>query len=278
MNRKHDESSGESRSGFKVEAVHFPDGADCLFPADGVKAHCYRPTQSKRGRERAGVVVLPITAGDYEVSTMLTVYLARQGFTCLRMERRAEWLAPERTVEDLARLARQTPLDVGAGVDWFIENGGFDPDRLGVLGVSMGAMQASILAGTDPRVKAAVLVIGGAGLADLLLTADDDFINEYREAVSNRLGIPESDLGPVLHEALDPMDNAKPAGGMNPDTTLMFSALFDRVVRPRYGRRLWEAAGRPRRILLPCGHYSAEFFVPLILWMARRWFDRHLLD
>jgi len=222
------------------------------------------------------LVGLPITAGEYEVSTMISAFLAKCGFTCFRMERRAEWIPLDRTPDELGRLARQTAADVRAGVDWFVDNGGFDPGRLGILGVSMGAMQASIAAGTDPRIRAAVLIIGGAGLAELLLTANDPFINDYREALAGRLGIEESGLEPVLHEALDPCDNAAPAEDMNADTTLMISAMFDRVVKPRYTRRLWEAIGRPKRILLPCGHYTTGAFIPLILRWSRKWFDCHL--
>lgn len=266
-----------SKARFQVETVHLQDDEECLFPTDGVRAHLYRP-ESDGPRRKVGIVVLPVTEGDYEVSTMLATYLAKYGFTCLRMERRAQWLTPDRTPEELGLLARQTPRDVRAGTDWFVDNGGFEPDRLGVLGVSMGALQASIASGTDKRIRASVLIIGGAGLADLLLTADDDFINEFRTNLAQRLGVPEKDLGPVLRAVLKAGDNASAAVAMDRETTLMFSAIFDRVVRPEYGRRLWEAIGRPRRVLLPCGHYSTELFVPLILWLTRRWFDRHLVD
>jgi len=264
-----------AKTPFQVETIHLPDGEDCLFPADGVRAHLYRP-DTPGPRAEAGIVVLPITDGEYEVSTMLATWLTRQGYTCFRMERRAQWLNPDRTVGDLGRLARQTPRDVRTGVDWFLENGGFDPERLGVLGVSMGALQASIAAGTDSRIRAAVLNIGGAGLADMLLTANDGFINEYRAAMCERLRIGEEDLATLIRAELKDADNLEAARTMNPGTTLMVSARFDRVVRPEYGRRLWEAIGRPHRIQLPCGHYSTEWFVPLILRWTRRWFDRHL--
>ena len=57
---------------------------------------------------------------------------------------------------------------------------------------------------------------------------------------------------------------------------LLVSARFDRVVRWNRSQALWNAIGHPRRVVLPCGHYSAALFVPLIKLLSRRWFDRHL--
>ena len=95
-----------------------------------------------------------------------------------------------------------------------------------------------------------------------------------------RYGFEQQDLPTLartLGEALSPVDPEHEAGGMDATTTLFIEARFDRVVRWRESLALWRAIGRPRRVTLPCGHYSAAVFVPWIRWLARRWFDRHLL-
>jgi dienelactone hydrolase len=46
--------------------------------------------------------------------------------------------------------------DAVAGLDWLTQQPGIDPDRIGILGLSLGGCVAALLAGQDPRVKAAV--------------------------------------------------------------------------------------------------------------------------
>jgi dienelactone hydrolase len=46
--------------------------------------------------------------------------------------------------------------DAVAALDWVSEQKRVDPDRIGVLGLSLGGCVAALLAGQDPRVKAAV--------------------------------------------------------------------------------------------------------------------------
>src|SRR5206468_3898417 len=52
--------------------------------------------------------------------------------------------------------------DVMAGVDWLVESGYADPDRLGVRGHSGGAWLTAWIIGHTHRFQAAVAVAGGA--------------------------------------------------------------------------------------------------------------------
>jgi dienelactone hydrolase len=245
---------------------------EARLPGSGTAAWCFRP----RGEPGAGLLMLPVTAGDYEVERGLARWLAGRGFTTLLVGRRAEWLAPGRMPAEIAAQAAGAHEDARLGIDWLLGPGGIDPRRLGLVGISLGAYLGSVVAGTDPRVRASVLLLGGADLAEALLTADDGFIHDWRASVASRLGVRPADLGPVLRAAIDPVDNRAPAAGIDPATTLMVFAAFDRVVIPRLGRLLWEAAHRPRRLLLPCGHYSAALFLPVIRLATAQWLDRML--
>ena len=265
-----------TRSVPRPEPVFLRDEITCPLGGEGVTAHWHRPA-APGPRARAGVVMLPIQGGEYEVSTMLAAYLARRGYHCLRFERRAEWLEADRELADLAALVPQYEADVRRGIDWWLAQGAFDPKRLGLMGVSMGAMMGSRVAAADDRIRASVLVIGGGDLAGILLHGHDKEIRAYRRDLARRLGLSLPELGPPLHEALEPVDNLRVASGMNAATTLFLAARFDRVIAWRRSRQLWEAIGRPRRRILPCGHYSTVVFVPYVKWASCKWFDRHLL-
>jgi hypothetical protein len=257
------------------EVIRLEDAPGAEGEGGGITAHWYRPTISGV-RSRVGIVVLPIQGGDYEVSKHFAEAFAAMGYHALRFERRAEWLVAERPLEEMTSLLERYRQDVRAGMtEWLARPDG--PERLGLFGVSMGAGVGAAVAGVDSRIEASVLCIGGSGLARVLMETADTEIRLYRDALAARLGQDLPTLARTLHDVLAPLDPEHDARGMNAATTLFITARFDRVVRWREGLALWRAIGRPRRVILPCGHYSAVVFVPWIRWLARRWFDRHLL-
>lgn len=77
--------------------------------------------------------------------------LHRQGFGVLMVDLRDHG---ESTVED-GRFAGGTDeyLDVLGGFDWLLARG-LDPDRIGVVGISLGAATATIAFGEEPRLAA----------------------------------------------------------------------------------------------------------------------------
>ncbi len=268
------ESEEESHTLYRV---HFPDRTGGLFPGDGVDAYEYRPRGGDRA-ERAGIILLPIQGAEYEVSTYFAEYFVSRGFACLRFERRAEWLLPDRDFQALALLIREYVIDVRRGLRWWRASGRVDPDGIGLFGVSMGAIIGSMAAALErPAVRASVLVIGGCCFADILMTADDEEINEVRRQWLLRSGKGEEHLSAELHRALDPVAPLRLASGLDPTSTLMIHARFDHVVRYPFATSIWEEAGRPERIVIPTGHYSAVLYIRYIRWKAAKWFRRWLL-
>ncbi|MBM4370126.1 MAG: hypothetical protein FJ098_00630 [Deltaproteobacteria bacterium] len=257
-----------------VRTFDLPDPPGVNAPGAGTRAHWHLPA-GDAGAGSTGVVILPIQGGDYEICTLFAKHFAAQGHHCLRFERRADWLDPERPPAALAALMRAFRDDVRRGMDRWLEEA--PPGlRLGLFGVSMGAMAGVLVAASEPRLRATVLVLGGGPLAEILGSARDPEINRFRATLAARLGCREAELVPPLRDALEGLDPLEHAGALDPASTLVVSARFDRVVRYRYQVRLWEALGRPRRRVLPCGHYSAAIFVPWIRRMASRWFQDRL--
>ncbi len=252
----------------KAELLLIPDGPDCLFPTGGLRAHWLRPDRPSH----TGVVVLPIQAGDYEVSKLLADHLSRCGHHTLRFERRRDWLEADRDPAELVPHLRQYLRDISAGVDLWLEHGEVAPDRIGLMGVSMGAIVGAAVLAADPRFKASVLVIGGAELSDILITAHDEAIEEYRTALKVRLGLTDRQLATRIRELLSPVTEMDPTGKVDPGTILFIASRFDRLIRWPRSILLWERLGRPKRWILPCGHYSTALFLPLIKWLAKRWF------
>ena len=256
----------------QAQTIIIPDGEDCLFPTNGLKAHWLRPAKPAR----SGVVVVPIQGGDYDVSIMLAKFLTKCGHHTLRFERRADWLDASKDPAELVPHVRQYLRDIPRGIDMWLDEGEVAPDRIGLMGVSMGAIMGSGVLAADPRIKASVLVIGGAELGDILTNANDEEINLYRKDLAKRLGLTEQDLVPKYKELLAPLTELDPTGKVDSESILYMSARFDQVVRYPHATLLWERLGRPKRWTLPCGHYSTVVFLPLIKWLTRRWFGTRL--
>ena len=268
------ESFESEQKDYLLYRVHFPDRPGSLFPGQGLDAFEYRPKRRNR-RSGTGIILLPIQGANYEVSTYFAEYFASKGFSCLRFSRRAEWLVPDRSFPSLALLLREYVIDIRRGLEWWKGSGHLDTNRIGLFGVSMGAMIGSIVTALDcPSLRASVLVLGGGSLADILLTADDEEINEIRRAWLERLNDRKELLSKDLHEALDPVDPLRTASMICIGSALMIQARFDPVVRYPLSTSIWEAAGKPDRIVIPTGHYSAVLLIHYIRWKACRWFDQ----
>lgn len=251
------------------------DETPSSIPGDGVTAHWYRPTR-EHARNACGIVCLPIQGGDYEVSTLFAETFTKRGFHTLRLERRAEWLDPEVPLDTLAQLVPRFVSDIGRAIDAWLDRDGA-PTTIGLFGVSMGAMTGTLLAAADGRIQAQTLCIGGGELADILRDGRDTELDAWRDAITDSLGGPEAfDQAVAQHvTGIGVLDAAKQ---LDPDRTLFIGARFDQVVPWSASVRLWDAIGKPKRITLPTGHYSAVVGVPWIKFAATRHFDRWLTN
>lgn len=133
---------------------------------DRVGAYLVTPA-STDGRVPA-VLYLHGAGGDREEQLQAAVRLARQGAAGLTITAPSRGKSPPAgaTAEETLRWQRDTIVaDVVAarrGLDLLADDERVDPDRLGLVGWSMGGRLATIAAGVDERVRAAVLMSTGA--------------------------------------------------------------------------------------------------------------------
>ena len=133
---------------------------------DRVGAYLVTPA-STDGRVPA-VLYLHGAGGDREEQLQAAVRLARQGAAGLTITAPSRGKSPPAgaTAEETLRWQRDTIVaDVVAarrGLDLLADDERVDPDRLGLVGWSMGGRLATIAAGVDERVRAVVLMSTGA--------------------------------------------------------------------------------------------------------------------
>lgn len=217
------------------------------------------------------IVVYPILEGSHVVSEGLAKALVRRGFAVARLERRELDLAEARDVETPARVFRRSILDGRRLIDWLVSYPEIDAERIAVAGVSTGAILSLTLLEVEPRARAGFFLMVGGNLPALLYDSSERPVRIFRERLRTRydLGTREAWIE-FVRPHLEPVDPLTYAHRIQPDQVLLITGRFDRVVRPRYTRQLWETLGRPVWRRFPTGHYQ---FLPFFWWAAARGAD-----
>jgi dienelactone hydrolase len=246
-----------------VEVFHLtfpsPVESDCK-ENNTVHAEYYRP---KGKGPFPCAIVLDITGGDQSLSRMIANHLAQNRIGGLFVQmayygpRRPKGsrlrllsLDIERTVDAI----RQTVLDLRRATAWMGSRPEVDPQRLGIVGTSLGSFMAALTAEMEPRLKRVVVLLGGAG-----------FVDGYYDhpKAKNAVKLWES-IGGTKQQVKDliaPIDPITCAGNLRECKLLIIAGKKDDVVPPKMAEALWKATGRQKIVWYNCGHFSAALFL-----------------
>lgn len=202
------------------------------------------------------------------------VYLAGQltgrGYAVLSIdprfsgERATRDVDPMTAAQDpelLARLIRQTVIDLRRALDYLesqpeCEDGGVD-----YIGVSLGAILGSALAGADERVRSAALIAAGGDWRKLILGTDEFLTGLERRPREFAAGL----------ERLAPLDPSRWVKRISPRPVLIVNGRADHTVARSAAKALQEAAAEPKEVFwFPGGHNpfvpeSARVVIPRVL-------------
>jgi hypothetical protein len=214
------------------------------------------------GQRRRAVVLLPHWNAAREAGKPFGTLLARCGVTCVQLslpyhdERRTIGVdfARELACENLGltiRSNRQAVLDARACLTW-LEREGYQ--RIGIVGVSIGASIASIVAAVDARVRAAALLLMADDFADVVWTG-----SATRHV---RLSLERAFTRDEVRSAWSIISPASHAARLSArlDRLLIVSGKLDTVFLPEltrnYVERLRNLGLCPTWIRYDCGHYT----------------------
>jgi len=240
-------------------AVTLPSAAPSGFPSVDTVAVVFYPAASS-SQPAPAVVALPPSGGSARDPVMrrLARHLAAQGIACAVMDlpyhgyRKRPNVAPaapylEGSVRSSVQALGQAASDVRTVTDWLAAQPGINPRRLGVVGISLGAIVAHLAMGRDDRLTAGVAVLGGGDLADLSRTSV--LVRLLRRLYSQP-------LDPATLGGLSAVDPLTYAARNRPRRVLMIEAARDQLVPPRDSTELWEALGRPPIQWLDVNHFA----------------------
>lgn len=263
----------ESREKFEVELVKIESFVAHASTNKALELECYIP----HGASNAPVIMLlPVSAGDrYPLERdILAPYFARRGYVVIlvRRENLKGLDAEDPKLIDL--LFHQSVIDNRRVMDWIETNALCDASRIGVIGTSIGAIKGSLLVAVDERVKAAVLVLGGADLPYILTYSKDGAwrrrkgslerdrgISGRREAYIRKYNINHAQFEKRLREENIEWDPKNLAPYTDPQKVLLILGSCDQVVPFKTGTMLRRLMGKPETEIVVSGHYTAVLYI-----------------
>lgn len=179
-------------------------------------------------------------------------------------ERATREVDPAIAAEDpklFARMIRQTVIDLRRAIDYLEGRPECDEEGVGYIGTSLGAILGAALAGTDERVRAAALLVGGGDWRELILGTDDFLSGLERHPAQFAAAL----------ERLAPFDPVRWVKRISPRPVLIVNGRKDGAIARRSALALQRAAREPKEIFwFPGGHNpfvrsSAPIVIPRVL-------------
>lgn len=265
----------ESAGAIRVLRLTFP--SPVVTPNEQnntVPADLYLPPgMQPGGPRRPAVVCLHILNGNFELERLTCSMLASRGVPAVLIKlpyygerelpggRRALMENPRLFIEALP----QGLADVRRTIDVLASRDEVDPQRIGLVGISMGAILAASAAGADARVERVALVLGGGDLKGIIAQAHETRpLQEFIDRLP-------ADQASGLQDALDQVEPLRFADALRPRAqagrVLMINATDDQVVPRAATEKLAGALDIADRVvwLDGLGHYTAVAQLPQIL-------------
>ena len=252
------------------------------FPSPGPSEHPENLTVHAEYYRPAGegpfpcAIVLDILDGRAYVARLLATTLSGRGVAALYVklpyygERRpaAGVNLLDVEVPQLADALKQAVKDVRRGAAWLRSRGEIDPDKVGIVGVSLGSFVAQMAAGADGRFDRCCFVLGGGSITDALFSGGKD--TRKAAALLRERGWTEE----RMRELLLPLEPVAHAKGIAKAGVLMINCREDDVVPPASTRRYWEALGQPEIVWYDGNHYGIKDHVFEVLQRIGAHFER----
>jgi dienelactone hydrolase len=249
--------------GVAMSLVTFP--SPVVTPeANNNTVHCeyFRPTTP--GKHPA-VVVLHILGGDFPLARVFANNFAQHGIAALfvKMPYYGERRQPGSTArmvstdpDETARGMTQAVKDIRYAAAWIAAQDEVDPKQLGVFGISLGGITASLAASAEPRFVKVCPALAGGDLGLILRDSPEHHLAAARERWLAQ--------GHSIDELDNLMKTIDPCCCLHADKqrkVLMLNAEHDEIIPRECTDHLCQAFGNPPIIWYDCGHYTAALHI-----------------
>ena len=261
----------EENNTFVLKQISFTPDTNILDTKHDIILEFY---EIKSETKSPVILVLPILGGSNYFAHTFAEYFAENGYSAIIVHRQKRY----KTFKDLDKvdkILRQIVFDHKQALDWIGMQPELDAERIGVFGISMGSIKAALISSIDKRIKVSVMCLTGGNLAEIIATSDERGIVRRREKYMEENNVSIETFYDLLQSKIscDPINYAEYVDAQN---SLMVLGRFDSTVPYKNGNDLWEKIGKPEKITMLSGHYTAILGLPYIKMKSLDFFDRKL--
>jgi len=194
------------------------------------------------------IVVLHGLGGSKELMAGFCRALASAGYASLAIDLYGQGertpptqhgaVTADQLQQNLIQSVTQTTCDARRALDFLDTRRDINPRRLGLAGLSLGAIIGTVASGVDTRIKATVLVSGGGGWGEILRVLSARYAAYNGHAVMGRQNLD----WPLINILLAPSDPLTFAPHIAPRALLMVNGRQDVTIPPARAEALYAAA------------------------------------
>jgi dienelactone hydrolase len=149
-------------------------------------------------------------------------------------------------------------------IDFVQSDSRFLPDKIGLVGLSLGGITSAILASVEPRLQSVVIMVGGGNLPSILTESQARHVRSMRAERMQAAGLTSlSEYEEMLHKTIK-LDPIYTAGRIGSERVLMVLAENDRSVPSAYQRNLRDVIGNPEQMVYSGSHVWT--LIEVVFW------------
>ena len=204
------------------------------------------------------IVLLPIFNGQLGITRYFARYFANQGWAAIVVVRERDALDG---MFDPEEAIRANLMEYRRVLDWVEQQPEIDSGRIGLFGVSFGAMDAVMLTALDDRVDALVVAMAGGDLASLMMSTNYRRIVRRVDGMLEDSGMSREGFQETLARRIT-TDPLALAPYVDADRVLMIMTRTDAIVPLATQEALRAKMGAPETLYLPTGHRPSIVYLP----------------
>lgn len=221
-----------------------------------VTAKIYRP-KMRNNEKIPTVFILPPIVGETVLDRRLASRFCNNGMASYILNV-VKAIPLEEEIPNLY-VHNDTYIRALVGVQTVIADLKNDPQlngNYGILGMSLGGMIATYIAGSEPLIKASVIVVGAGNVPGVLAYSNQETVQEQRDARKKLFNIPNDVAYENLLKPLVPNDPINVAANVRPGSMYMFIANNDRTVPTKYQQELRSKVPDPLVFVMNANHLN----------------------
>lgn len=250
-----------------------------------IPADYYVPKNLKSGVKYPAVICLHILDGNEPLTDLVCSVLARRGIPAISFKlpyygpRGIPGKGPNALIDNpkmFLGAIKQSGEDVRRTVDLLASRKEINPERIGITGISLGAIVSASSAGAEPRLHRAALMLAGGDLSRIIHHS-----RETRSLSRMITQLPKDEREEVEKTIalVDPLRTAPALRDRARDgRVLMLNASVDEVIPRECTEKLANALGIADRVVWfeGLGHYTAMAELPRALKLMTAFFAKDL--